>query len=77
MAERLRTATQVIDALGGNRPVADLLGVTPAAVSNWRHFGVFPAYTYVVLSEIIRSQDYVVSDRLWAVRVGSGRRRTA
>lgn len=30
-------ATELIDALGGNRAVADALGVAPNVVANWRN----------------------------------------
>lgn len=34
--------SQVIDLLGGNKPVAELFGVGTSAVSNWRKFNRFP-----------------------------------
>lgn len=36
------TVSDVIDALGGNTPVAALFGVGTSAVSNWRAQGEFP-----------------------------------
>lgn len=37
------TVPDLIDELGGNRAVADLLGVVPSAVRNWRARGL-PAW---------------------------------
>ncbi len=44
----LETATDIIDALGGNGFVADLCGVGNSAVSNWRKTG-FPDKASVVV----------------------------
>lgn len=35
-------AKQLIDALGGIRPVADALGTSPGAVANWRLRNTIP-----------------------------------
>lgn len=37
----LMTVDEVVNALGGNRPVAELLGRGSSAVSNWRKAGRF------------------------------------
>ena len=44
--DALLTADAVVDALGGTKAVANLIGRTDPAVSNWRKAGKFPAYTY-------------------------------
>ena len=43
MTIRASTPNELIDALGGNSPVGEALGVTGQAVSNWRVRG-FPAW---------------------------------
>ena len=40
---RIYTFDGVVDALGGNKAVASLLGVTQQMVSYWRKLGRFPA----------------------------------
>jgi hypothetical protein len=40
----------IIEELGGTVEVARIVQVVPSAVSNWRRFGRFPAYTYVLLA---------------------------
>lgn len=41
-------ASKLIDELGGNQPVAELLGVGVSAISNYRKTG-FPAWTHTRL----------------------------
>ena len=38
----LTTVDEIVEALGGNQNVADLFGVLPTSVSNWKAFGGFP-----------------------------------
>jgi hypothetical protein len=71
---KLRSTSVVIDALGGNQPVAEMLSVTTAAVSNWRGFAVFPAYTYVVITNALKEKGLAAPDRLWAMRRPTGKR---
>lgn len=66
----LATTEQVIDALGGNHAVADMLGGHHKAVANWRYFGFFPANTYLALREALkqRHKRARAPDSLWAMR---------
>jgi DNA-binding transcriptional regulator YdaS (Cro superfamily) len=43
----------IIDRLGGTNAVAQMVGVVPAAVSNWRKRGKFPAHTYVQIGKAL------------------------
>ena len=45
----LNTPEEVIDALGGNQPVAELFGVGSSAVSNYKKTG-FPAWLLLRLA---------------------------
>ena len=47
----MMTASELIDALGGNTEVARIAGVGSSAVSNWRKFGCFPPRLFLVLSD--------------------------
>ena len=66
--EILETTTDVIDALGGNRPVAELTGRTAPAVSNWRKFGVFPANTFVILADALEKRGKSAPSALWGMK---------
>lgn len=46
------TATELIDALGGNQAVAAIAEVGPSAVSNWRKFGCIPPRLYFRFAEV-------------------------
>ena len=45
------TASELIDALGGTHVVAELVGVGPPAVSNWRQQGYIPPRRYFAIAE--------------------------
>lgn len=68
----LTTTEAVINALGGNRPVAELLGVSGPAVSNWRAFGQFPADTYVAIQDILSKRRLKADPTLWPMRGTQG-----
>jgi hypothetical protein len=58
----------VIDRLGGNYEVACLLGVSEAAVSNYRAFGMFPAASYFVLRKAMKARGVQVKEGLWNMK---------
>lgn len=66
---QLKTAIDVIDLLGGNADVADMLGAKPTAVSNWRYFDKFPADTFFVLKHELRRRGYDAPVTLWKMIV--------
>ncbi len=61
---RLTTANAVIDALGGTKAVADLLGVGASSVSNYRRLG-FPARAYFSLAKICQMRGLDVADAVF------------
>lgn len=72
----LTTTSAVMDALGGNVPVAELTGRTPTAVSNWRRFDAFPANTYVALTQALDAIGRRAPASLWSM-AGARRERSA
>jgi hypothetical protein len=78
---QLTTPSEVIDALGGNRPVAELCStpdepVTGKAVSNWRKDGL-PAKTYIVIQTVLKLAKCEAPDSVWNVIPASYLRRQA
>jgi hypothetical protein len=61
----------IIEELGGTVEVARLAQVVPSAVSNWRRFGRFPAYTYVLLAGRVRAP---APAYLWGMSKGGKRK---
>jgi hypothetical protein len=67
--KKLATTIDVIEHLGGNNEVADMIESThPKAVANWRYFGIFPANTYLVLKKALRRHGYSAPDQLWNMK---------
>jgi hypothetical protein len=64
----LTTTNEIIDALGGNGPVALITSTTAKAVSNWRGQETFPSNTYLVLQDALSLQNLTAPDELWAMR---------
>lgn len=67
--KELHTQSEVIDALGGNEPVADICSTsgrpcTGKVVSNWRKHG-FPSRTYLVLQAALLKVGCRAPDELW------------
>jgi hypothetical protein len=65
MTEQLKTASAVIEKLGGNRPVAEIVGCKPKAVSNWKKFNAFPARTFLAMNRALAGQGYTAPASLW------------
>lgn len=63
-AARLSSAGDVIDALGGTKAVAELLGVGPSSVSNYRRLG-FPARSHFALSKLCAERGLNVADAVF------------
>ena len=61
---RLTTASDVIDALGGTKKMAELLGVGAAAVSNYRTKG-FPASKYLHIDQLCTENGLNVADAVF------------
>lgn len=69
MIEILETTEQVIEALGGNGPVAELTLSKPNAVSNWRSFSTFPSNTYVTLTAALQDIGKSAPPSLWGMKL--------
>lgn len=67
--ETLETTEQVIDALGGNGPVAEITASKPNAVSNWRNFRTFPANTYVAMTSALAARGKSAPASLWGMKM--------
>jgi hypothetical protein len=67
--EMLETTDQVIDALGGNGPVAELTLSKPNAVSNWRSFETFPPNTYVVMTKALAAIGKTAPTSMWRMKL--------
>jgi hypothetical protein len=58
----------VIDALGGNKAVAELAHTTGKVVSHWRSTRKFPANSYVDIQKKLKKMGLSAPDTLWAMR---------
>ena len=67
---RLTTASDVIDALGGTKKMAELLGVGAAAVSNYRTKG-FPASKYLHIDQLCTENGLNVADAVFGNQRGA------
>ena len=66
--ETLQTASEIIDALGGNGQVAELTLSRPNAVSNWRAFNSFPPNTYIVMTSALAQIGKTAPASLWRMK---------
>lgn len=74
----LSTASEVMDALGGNSAVAEITASKPKAVWNWRKDNFFPSNTYVALTEALSAKGKTAPASLWGMKaVGSDSERAA
>ena len=64
----ITTAREVIDVLGGNHVVAEMLGTHHKAVANWRYSGMFPSSTYLALTAALKQRKRSAPDKLWGMR---------
>lgn len=67
--EILETTEQVIEALGGNGPVAEITLSKPNAVSNWRGFKTFPSNTFIVMTVALRLIGKTAPPSLWGMKL--------
>lgn len=56
----LRTIEEVLEALGGPAKVAELCGVGPSAVSNWKSRGRIAAEKFLLVTDALRAIDKTV-----------------
>lgn len=68
MASRdLKTTLAVIETLGGMPEVGRLTGYPPKQVWNWKASGQFPAKTYLILTDALRSIGKTAPASLWGM----------
>lgn len=72
---KMSSTRRVIDAFGGNKKFAEVVGTTPQAVNNWRKANTFPANTYVIITTLLDTAEIAVPDSLFSMRVWRPRRR--
>jgi hypothetical protein len=66
MTKLLRTVDNVIDALGGTCAAAELLGVTPAAVTNWRARKKIPGSWHLCVQRELAASGHEASDDVFS-----------
>jgi hypothetical protein len=79
MMQKIETANQAIDALGGHNAVAALFADDPRVALNWRKRGL-PPNTYAALAPLLASRGLSFSPQLFgqralAITPGSKRQR--
>ena len=67
MKRPLKTASDVIDALGGTPATANLTGRRAQHVTNWRATGQLPANTFLVISKELEARDQSAPASLWGM----------
>ena len=65
MSQKISTTREVIDALGGNGAVANITGSTAKAVWNWRKANIFPAHTYLLITNALKRRGLIAPSGLW------------
>lgn len=59
------TVSEVVDALGGNGAVAEMMLVRPSAVSNWRRIDRFPPRLSLRLIKLARERGVLIPQHLF------------
>lgn len=71
MRKNLTTVDEVVDSLGGTGAVADLVGVWPSAVSNWRARGFIAPDKFRVISEALEAAGARADLRVFGFRTAA------
>lgn len=69
---KLKTTSDIVNFLGGNQAVAELLGVSKQAVVNYKATGTFPASSYFLIRNALKKRNRIPPDDLWAMRLPKG-----
>jgi hypothetical protein len=65
----LKTAKQVVDALGGHEEVCKLMKAKPKASYYWvGQAGAFPSRLYVKMTNALERRGYKASPALWSMQ---------
>jgi hypothetical protein len=75
--ERITTANEAIDKLGGTGAVAAMVGISAQAVSNWRAKGNIPPEYYLLLSAALVATGASVDPQVFGLRQGASDIRAA
>lgn len=67
--DELHTTSEVMDALGGNTAVAELVGSNNKAVWNWRGSETFPSNTYVAMIAALNVRGKTARATLWGMKL--------
>lgn len=62
------TAKETIRALGGSKALAEILGLTHAAVRNWSAIGFFPPRLYLTISKLANERKVYLDETLFRER---------
>lgn len=65
--KNLKTASDVVDALGGPTAAGRLCGVTTQAAWNWTATGKLPAVTYLIIRRELLKQKASAPIDLWGM----------
>jgi hypothetical protein len=65
MHRNLYSTSDVIDALGGTKPVCSLLQVKEGAVSVWRVHNLLPPHTFPTISQELLKRGLAADLSLW------------
>jgi len=68
MITNLNTIDDVIDVLGGKAEVATLVNTRVTAVYNWIANGQFPADTYLLIQDELKTRGVIAPNYLWPMR---------
>jgi len=66
-AKILRTASQVIAAIGGNAAARDLTGCSPQQLWNWKDTGRLPPTTYLYLHATLAELGIAADPAIWGM----------
>jgi|APCry1669192587_1035420.scaffolds.fasta_scaffold45229_1 hypothetical protein len=76
MLTSLKSSAEVIDALGGTKPLIELLHVGSAAVSVWRVRNRFPAHTFPKIQQELLARGMTADASLWSFARKKSERRS-
>lgn len=71
----LKSVDAVLDALGGNMPVAALVGVGSRAVSNWRARQRISKDSFLVMRDALLERGATAPPSLWGIKPPGNQKR--
>jgi hypothetical protein len=61
----MKTVNDIVKILGGTGKTADIVGVLPSAVSNWKRFKFIPSRHYFKIYRECEKRGYIIPDELF------------